>query len=74
VAALHIIRINNQLGFGIHPGRIRQQQIIIRLVSLRFLGIRLHPDTSGKISQRRIIQYPFKMLIAGAMRSNMVNV
>ena len=50
MATFHIVSINNQLWLGIYPCCIRQQQIIICLISFGFLSIRPNPDTTAEIS------------------------
>ena len=68
VSSLHVVRIDLQRRFGINLRAVRQQQIQILLLCIRFLRATLHYHLAAEHRLRLPGEYPLEKLITRCIR------
>jgi len=73
VGALHIVRQNLELGFGVDPRFLRNEQISILLLGIGLLRIRPHDDPTVEDCSGSTTEHPLVDLRAARMRRRVIN-
>ena len=68
MAALHVVRIDLELGFRIYVRIVAQQQVVVLLERLRALRILRHIDSPAENTRPAVGGQSFEKLVAGTIR------
>ena len=73
MSAFHVVVEDLQLRLAVDEGVCGEQQILVRLLGVSFLGGLMHINLPVEDPPRPTIEDPFVKLTAGAMRLDMVD-
>ena len=74
MAALHVVRIDLELGFRIYVCTVAQQQVVVLLERLRALRILRHIDSPAENTRPAVGGQSFEKLVAGTIRCDVFDI